>query len=113
MIDDTQIPAVAGRFKALSDPGRLQILSTLWESERSVSDVVEATGRTQPNVSQQLALLTRAGIVASRREGTRVIYRICDPWISTICEAVCRSLEAPPPIAKRAANARGKAPRRG
>lgn len=112
MITTDQIPRVAGRFKALSDPGRLQILSTLWQGERSVSEIVEITGRTQPNVSQQLALLARAGIVACRRDGARSIYRICDPWVSKICDAVCRSLEetrpAPGPVRGRAkGNRRG------
>jgi ArsR family transcriptional regulator len=115
MIHPSQIPPVAARFKALSDPARLQILSTLWERERGVSEIVELTARTQPNVSQQLALLARAGIVACRREGTRSIYRIRDPWISKICDVVCRSLEAerPPSPSASPRSTRGKAARRG
>ena len=92
MIDPKLIPIVAARFKALGDPGRLAILQALQDGERSVSDIVEATGRSQPNVSQSVAALARAGFVAARREGTRVFYRIADPYVAQICQAVCDGL---------------------
>jgi DNA-binding transcriptional ArsR family regulator len=92
VIDAALMPLVAQRFRALADPGRLAILATLQSGEKSVSEIVEATGRGQPNVSQNLAGLARAGFVAARREGNRVFYRSADPWIGQICEAVCRSL---------------------
>ena len=92
MLDPRLIPVVAARFKALGDPGRLAILAVLQGGERSVSEIVEATGRSQPNVSQHIASLARAGFVASRREGNRVYYRVADPCVSEICDAVCQSL---------------------
>lgn len=92
MIDPALIPLVAQRFKALADPGRLAILASLQSGERSVSELVEATGRGQPNVSQHLSSLARAGFVAARRQGNRVYYRNADPCVAEICEAVCRSL---------------------
>jgi DNA-binding transcriptional ArsR family regulator len=94
LIDDGLIPLVAQRFKALADPGRLAILASLQSGEKSVSELVEATGRGQPNVSQHLAGLARAGFVAARREGNRVFYRSTDPCIVEICDAVCRGLAA-------------------
>jgi DNA-binding transcriptional ArsR family regulator len=93
LIDPSLIPVVAARFKALADPGRLAILSVLQAGEKSVSELVQATGRTQPNVSQHLAGLARAGFVSSRREGTFVFYRIADPYVARICEAVCNGFE--------------------
>jgi DNA-binding transcriptional ArsR family regulator len=93
MIEKTLIPAVAARFKALSDPGRLALLSALHDGEKSVGELVEATGRSQPNVSQHLFRLSRAGLVASRRDANRVYYRLADPYLLRICEAVCRSLK--------------------
>src|SRR6266498_2596197 len=93
MIDPALVPVVAVRFKALADPGRLAILSALQRGEKNVSELVGATGRSQPNISQQLAGLARAGFVAGRREGTRVYYRIADPYVARICEAVCNGLE--------------------
>jgi ArsR family transcriptional regulator len=90
MIERALIPLVATRFKALAQPARLAILSALQEGEKSVGELVEAVGRAQPNVSQHLASLTRAGFVASRRDGQHVYYRIADPYVARICDAVCR-----------------------
>jgi DNA-binding transcriptional ArsR family regulator len=92
MIDPALIPAVAARFKALGDPGRLAILSALQSGEKSVGALVAAIGRSQPNVSQHLAALTQARFVASRREGSRVFYRVADPFLAQLCHAVCESL---------------------
>lgn len=92
MIDPALIPAVAARFKVLGVPARLAILSALQPGEQSVGDLVAAIGRSQPNVSQHLAALTQARFVAMRREGNRVFYRVADPCLAQICEAVCESL---------------------
>jgi DNA-binding transcriptional ArsR family regulator len=92
VIDPNLIPQVAARFKALADEGRLALLSTLQEGEKSVGELAEATGRPQPNVSQHLASLTHAGLVEPRRDGNRVFYRIADPTVLRICDAVCDSL---------------------
>ena len=94
MIDADLIPRVAARFKALSDEGRLALLSALQRGEKSVGELAQATGRPQPNVSQQLANLNHAGLVAARKDGTRVFYRIADPTVLRICDAVCSSLGA-------------------
>lgn len=94
MIDAELIPQVAARFKALADEGRLSLLSALQRGEKSVGELVLATGRSQPNVSQHLASLTHAGLVEARRVGTRVFYRIADPTVLRICDAVCDSLGA-------------------
>ena len=92
MIDADLIPQVAARFKALADEGRLALLSALQRGEKSVGELAEATGRSQPNVSQHLASLTHAGLVEARRDGTRAFYRIADPTVLRICDAVCDSL---------------------
>lgn len=92
MIDPDLIPIVARRFKALGEPGRLALLAALQDGERSVSQLVALTGRTQPNVSQHLKEMTQVGLVEARRDGARVFYRICDPYLRRICDAVCRSV---------------------
>jgi len=94
VIDADLIPQVAARFKALADEGRLALLSALQRGERCVGELAEATGRPQPNVSQHLASLTHAGLVEARRDGNRVFYRIADPTVLRICDAVCSSLDA-------------------
>lgn len=92
VIDAALVPVVAARFRALGEPGRLEILQVLLGGERSVSELVEATGRSQPNVSQHLAHLSRAGLVEARRDGSRVFYKVVDPYLARICDAVCASL---------------------
>jgi DNA-binding transcriptional ArsR family regulator len=94
MIDRELIPAVAARFKALSDPGRLEILAALQAGEHTVGELCVATGRSQPNVSQHLAQLAHAGLVAARRDGARAFYRITDPVVTRICDVVCSSIAA-------------------
>ena len=92
MIDPELIPLVAQRFKALGEPARLTLLAALQQGEKSVSELVEETGRTQPNVSQHLKEMARAGLVQARRQGSRVFYRVADPYVNRICDAVCRSV---------------------
>ena len=106
MIHADLIPQVAARFKALSDEGRLSLLSALQRGEKSVGELAQATGRSQPNVSQHLASLTHAGLVAARRDGTRAFYRIADPTVLRICDAVCDSLAARPRDLKQPIEAR-------
>ena len=60
----------------------------------SVGDLVEMTRAGQANVSKQLQLLLRAGLVARRKEGLRVYYSIVDPSVFDICEVVCGSLSS-------------------
>ena len=74
----------AKRFQTMLEFGRAL--------ERSVSELVAATGRSQPNVSQHLKSLAAAGLVSARREGTHVLYRLADPTLMKICDAVCDSL---------------------
>jgi len=94
MIEPELIPLVAQRFKALGEPARLTLLAALQQGEKSVSELVEMTGRTQPNVSQHLKEMVHAGLVEARREGARMYYRISDPYVNRICDAVCRSVRA-------------------
>jgi DNA-binding transcriptional ArsR family regulator len=94
MIAPELIPRVAERFRALGDPARLAILAALQDGERAVGDLVQATGRSQPNVSQHLASLAKVGFVVARREGNKIFYRCADPCLQRICDAVCESLVA-------------------
>lgn len=57
-------------------------------------EIVEQVGATQPNVSRNLALLLRAGLVTRRPQGREVYYRVVDPFLDQICEAICGSLRA-------------------
>lgn len=83
---------IAGRFRLLGEPNRLRLLMELEQGPRTVSELVAATGMTQANVSRHLQALARGGLLARRREGTRVFYRIADPTIFELCDLVCGSL---------------------
>jgi DNA-binding transcriptional ArsR family regulator len=94
ILRDDLFEPVAERLRLLADATRLRILNALRNGELSVVEVVGAVGASQPNVSRHLALLLRAGIVTRRPEGRQVRYRIVDPFIDEICDAICGSLRA-------------------
>jgi len=73
--DRTRTATIA---RALSDPKRLCVLEQLAGGERSVSDLSRDAGCQVPNMSQHLGVLRAAGLVASRREGSTVLYRLTD-----------------------------------
>ena len=84
---------VAERLRALAEPARLQILNELRGGERTVTELVEATGLGQANVSKHLRLLLGAGYVARRRDGLYARYRLGDEDVFRICEIMCGRLE--------------------
>ncbi|MEP7063475.1 MAG: metalloregulator ArsR/SmtB family transcription factor [Betaproteobacteria bacterium] len=86
---DAVFAIVARHFSLLSEPTRLKILHAICRDERSVSQIVEATGATQTNVSRHLALMHQAGVVTRRRDGSTVFYRVDDPEFVEICRNVC------------------------
>lgn len=63
-------------LKALANPARLVVLCQLATGERSVGELERAVGMSQSGISQHLALLRRAGVVAHRRVGQTVLYSI-------------------------------------
>jgi len=87
------VDLVARRFRALGEPLRIRLLEQLMEGEASVQELVAATGAGQQNVSKHLGVLLHAGVVARRKEGTFVYYRIVDEVVFSLCEQVCTSLE--------------------
>ncbi|MHB1079721.1 MAG: ArsR/SmtB family transcription factor [Prosthecobacter sp.] len=91
-VSDEALGMVAAWFRTLSEPSRLKILRTLEEGEKSISEIVEASGLTQANVSRHTQSLVEAGIVGRRREGLAVICFIADPTITSLCDNVCNNL---------------------
>lgn len=92
MIPDEFLDLMAEKFRMLADPTRLAILRSLMRGERSVGQVVEETGRGQANVSKHLKLLADAGLVARRKEGLQVFYRVDDPLVERLCKLVCETI---------------------
>ncbi|MCA1642136.1 MAG: metalloregulator ArsR/SmtB family transcription factor, partial [Acidobacteria bacterium] len=66
-------------YRALADRTRLRLLNLLGDEEVCVCFVVEVLGMSQPKISRHLAYLRRAGVVASRREGKWMHYRVVEP----------------------------------
>jgi ArsR family transcriptional regulator len=92
-LTDDALELVARRFAVLAEPMRLRLIQALFDGEKSVNALVEATEGTQANISRHLQTLTQAHILGRRKEGLQVFYSIADPSIFKLCELVCGSLE--------------------
>jgi DNA-binding transcriptional ArsR family regulator len=79
-------------FAVLATPMRLRVLSALCEREKSVNELLAEIDTTQPNLSQHLAVLYRCGVLAKRKEGTQVIYRVQSEKAVTLCRSVCTQI---------------------
>jgi DNA-binding transcriptional ArsR family regulator len=79
-------------FKVLSEVSRLQIACSLKSGAKNVTEIIEATGLGQANVSKHLKILTQAGIVAREQVGICVYYRINNPILFGLCDLVYDSL---------------------
>lgn len=85
---------VSGLLKLLANPGRLLIACELMDGERTVSEIEQRTGVRQPNLSRDLARLRAAGLVATRRDGKAVHYRLADGRIQRLMTALCAAFAA-------------------
>ena len=87
------IEAIAARFKALSEPARLQILDALRDGEMTVTELIETTGLGQANVSKHLQSLYAAGFVGRRKEGLFAYYFLADKDVLKLCDLMCGRIE--------------------
>jgi DNA-binding transcriptional ArsR family regulator len=92
-LPDDLVELIARRFRAIGEPMRIKLLDRLRDGGATVSELTDAAGASQQNVSKHLALLAEAGIVARRKDGTHVYYRIADEGVFTLCENVCGSIQ--------------------
>jgi DNA-binding transcriptional ArsR family regulator len=81
-------------FGLLSAPVRLRIVSALCTGEKNVSELRTLIHAAQPNISQHLTMLYRSGVVAKRRNGAQIFYRIDDEFSGLVCRAVCSQVAA-------------------
>ena len=86
---DKVFQTVSELFALLSTPIRLKIISAVCHGEKNVSELLAEIETTQPNMSQHLSTLYRAGVLSRRREGTQVYYRLQNQRVATLCRAVC------------------------
>ena len=87
--EDRVFDSVAELFSVLSTPIRLKIISAVCQKEKNVSELLAEIETTQPNMSQHLSTLYRSGVLAKRREGTQMYYRLQSERVATLCRAVC------------------------
>jgi ArsR family transcriptional regulator, arsenate/arsenite/antimonite-responsive transcriptional repressor len=90
-----QLESMERLFQALGDATRLRILGLLLTGEVCVCDIHDSLNISQPKASRHLAYLRRAGLVAARRQGLWMYYRLADlrdPLVDTIRQAVTHTL---------------------
>lgn len=83
--------AAAALLKSMANADRLLLLCALVEGELSVGELGERSGLQQPSLSQQLAVLRREQLVATRREGKFVHYRIASPAVAALLTVLYQS----------------------
>ena len=80
--------ALASVAQALGSGRRAEIVDVLAQGERSVDELAREISQSVANTSQHLQVLARAGLVRSRREGTRIIYRLASDRVGELWSAV-------------------------
>jgi len=83
--------AKAELFRTLGHPARVRVLELLQDGPRPVRDLLSEIDVEPSNLSQQLAVLRRAGLVTSRKEGSAVYYSLTSPQVAELL-AVARSI---------------------
>lgn len=87
MVPGSSVPlsvVKAELFKALAHPARIRALELLVEAEHSVGELQQLVGIESSHLSQQLAVLRRAGLVTTRKDGSSVIYSLKDPVVAEL-----------------------------
>ena len=85
--DSAAIDRALELFQVLAHPIRLRLLLALCGREECVCDLATRLDRPQPYISQQLAELRQAGLIADRREGRRIFYRLTDARVCAVLAA--------------------------
>lgn len=85
---------VAHNFRMLSEPTRLRILHAICREEKCVSDIIAETGITQTNASRHLRIMHQAGMLARRRDGSQIFYRVANQMYAELCRTVCVQVAA-------------------
>ena len=92
-LPDDLVELIARRFRVIGEPMRIKLLDQLRLGEATVLALTASVGASQQNVSKHLGVLHDAGIVARRKEGTQVYYRVVDSGVFELCETVCGSVQ--------------------
>ncbi len=85
-VDSLKTKRLEQFFFGLADKTRLMMLELLADEALCSCEIMAALGLTEPNTSHHLGILERAGLVAPRREGKWVFYRIANPKVRSLLE---------------------------
>ncbi len=85
-VDPQLLQLKAKLFRGFSDPSRLSILEALQEGPATVTEIVETTGLSQPNVSNHLSCLRDCGLVSGEQNGRHIHYHITDNRVNKIIQ---------------------------
>ena len=86
------VDLIAARFRVLAEPMRIKLLDRLRDGDATVTELQEALGASQQNLSKHLGVLLNAGMVARTKQGTSSLYSIADPGVFELCDQVCGGL---------------------
>jgi len=90
-IDQAKLERAAEVLKTVAHPVRLRIVELLESGEKSVNELKEMLGVTQPLTSQHLSQMRMRGVLGSRREGSLVFYSIANPDVVKVIHCIRRS----------------------
>ena len=82
----------AGILKVLAQPTRLEILECLRSGEKCIHEIVAAIHGEQSNISRHISLMQKNHIVATRKDGVRVLVKVKDPEILDILDRMSKIL---------------------
>ncbi len=91
---DQVFDKAAELFRVLSTPVRLKIISSLCHGEQNVNYLLSKIETTQPNLSQHLSVMYRARVLAKRRDGVQIYYRIANEQVVDVCKVVFKRIGA-------------------
>jgi len=80
-------------FGVLSTPTRLRIISALFDGEQNVTALLTQVDVSQPSMSRHLNVMYQAGVLAKRRVGQQIFYRLADDSVLSVCTAVCAQMD--------------------
>lgn len=103
----SQAGQVVSLLKVIGNPDRLLLLCQMLQGEYSVGELEELLDIQQPTLSQQLGVLRNEGLVATRRDGKYIHYRVSHPHVQVILEVLHRLYCSAPPNNAKSANDKG------
>jgi ArsR family transcriptional regulator, arsenate/arsenite/antimonite-responsive transcriptional repressor len=90
--DERTIEFKSRVFKVIGDPNRLKIIEILRSGENCQCDIIPLIAQSQPTVSRHLKLLEEAGLLVSRKVGTKMFYKVTDEKVFAIIDALDETL---------------------